>query len=534
MKAAIYSRKSKFTGKGESIENQIQECKDYCSRIGTTDFIIYEDEGYSGKSTDRPEFQRMMKDAKKKKFNTIICYRLDRISRNIADFSNLIEELNDLNIGFISVNEKFDTSSPLGRAMMNIAAVFAQLERETIAERIRDNMMQLARTGRWLGGKTPTGFISEQIIYTDSKGKDRRMYKLSPVQDELDQVKLLYEKYLELGGIHKLEGYCFKNSITSKNGNFYDKTALIFLLTNPVYCIADEYFYDYCSSCGMDLAMGKDMFTGQHGAMVYNKRKSTPKKNVRVKSEDQWVVAVGMHEGIIPSSIWIKVQQVYKANSEKAPREGTSKVGLLTPLLICGHCNTPLRMTYGRHKAKGEDGRHHYYKCRLKERSRGIQCSMPNLNGYDSELLVIEKLKNLALDENLLETKFKTINGAVKTTDKSKEKLLKKITDIETGIGNLTLQLAQNSSSTAAGYIIKQIEKLDGELQGYKRQLSYVKDRSDEFKTQEMDVEIFKNNLRIFMEHFDELEFEDKKKLLQNLIKEITWDGENLDIVPLL
>ena len=93
MIGAIYSRKSKFTGKGESIENQVQLCKEHGKNLGITEFSIYEDEGFSGGNTHRPKFQEMLKDAKNKKFDVLICYRLDRVSRNIADFSLLIQEL---------------------------------------------------------------------------------------------------------------------------------------------------------------------------------------------------------------------------------------------------------------------------------------------------------------------------------------------------------------------------------------------------------------------------------------------------------
>ncbi|WP_423741039.1 recombinase family protein [Faecalibacterium sp. 7] len=103
---------------------------------------------FSGGNLNRPDFKKMMTAAKDRKFKAIVVYRLDRISRNISDFSSLIEELGRLGIDFVSIRESFDTSSPMGRAMMYIASVFSQLERETIAERIRDNMHELAKTGR--------------------------------------------------------------------------------------------------------------------------------------------------------------------------------------------------------------------------------------------------------------------------------------------------------------------------------------------------------------------------------------------------
>lgn len=87
-----------------------------------------------------------------------MCYRLDRVSRSVGDFADLIRRLEGWGVAFLCIREKFDTSTPMGKAMMYIASVFAQLERETIAQRVRDNMCLLARTGRWLGGTTPTGF----------------------------------------------------------------------------------------------------------------------------------------------------------------------------------------------------------------------------------------------------------------------------------------------------------------------------------------------------------------------------------------
>ena len=123
----IYSRKSRFTGKGESIENQIEMCKQHLimkMNLSEDQFLVYEDEGFSGKSLERPKFKKMMEDAKKMNFKAIVVYRLDRISRNIGDFAKLIELLRKDNIDISSIKENFDTSSPMGRAMMYIASVF--------------------------------------------------------------------------------------------------------------------------------------------------------------------------------------------------------------------------------------------------------------------------------------------------------------------------------------------------------------------------------------------------------------------------
>jgi len=156
MKAAIYSRKSKFTGKGESVENQIQLCKEHGMKylgLSEDDFTIYEDEGFSGGNTNRPQFQRLIKDAKARKFDILICYRLDRISRNVSDFS--------------------------------------QLERETIAERIKDNAIPSLR--KHSGARTATLCWKVSLIASDYG---------TTIRDFRKKHKLTHKKFGVLIGMH--------------------------------------------------------------------------------------------------------------------------------------------------------------------------------------------------------------------------------------------------------------------------------------------------------------------------------------------
>ena len=242
MIAAIYSRKSKLTETGDSIENQIELCKKYAlTHLNTNiEFLIYEDEGFSGGNSNRPQFQQLLKDAKDKKFKALICYRLDRISRNVADFSSTLELLQENDIDFISIKEQFDTSTPMGRAMVYISSVFAQLERETIAERIRDNMYHLAKTGRYLGGQVPLGFTTERIKYFDEEMNEKYMSKLIRNEEELKLVKLLYSLYLELGSFHYVQKYCLEHHIKGKNGGQLVQRSIADILRNPVYVISNN------------------------------------------------------------------------------------------------------------------------------------------------------------------------------------------------------------------------------------------------------------------------------------------------------
>ena len=234
----IYSRKSRFTGKGESIENQIEMCRQYIrvhfGDAAADNALVYEDEGFSGGSLERSKFKQMMADAAKRTFRAIVVYRLDRISRNIGDFAKLIEQFNAMRIDFISIKEQFDTSSPMGRAMMYISSVFSQLERETIAERIRDNMHELSKTGRWLGGVTPTGYASESVSHVTIDGKTRKACKLKIIQEEASIVKLIFEKFLETNSLTKTETYLLQNGYTTKNGKQFTRFAIKGILSNPV------------------------------------------------------------------------------------------------------------------------------------------------------------------------------------------------------------------------------------------------------------------------------------------------------------
>lgn len=530
---AIYSRKSKFTDKGESLQNQVSLCREYGALHFTTNkFIIYEDEGFSGGNADRPQFKKMMQDAKTKKFDVLICYRLDRVSRNISDFTKLVELLQTHDITFVSIKEQFDTSTPMGRAMMYIALVFAQLERETIAERIRDNMLQLARTGRWLGGITPTGFKSESILYYDNHMNKKKMYRLTPIPKELDRVKIIFEKYLELDSLTQLESWCLENNLRTKNNKYYEGTALKLILSNPVYAVADEKLYEYFQNLEMDIASDKKDFDGKYGVLVYNKNQEKKGKSTRPKKYNDWIVAISKHPGIISSMDWIKVQYQLKKNSNKPPREGSSQIALLTPLLHCAHCGSKLKVTY---KVKEGEVLHHYYKCSLKERSRGSLCKMNNLNGGLADEIVIREFKKLSISEKKLCSRLhiekNRISKQIEIQGSKDELLNKRLYDCEKTISSLTLKLAESQESTVDKYIVKEIEKIHVEMNEIKKQLRLLRIDHEAIGLNNLHLEVAEDKFEDFPTFIDTADFNEKKLILQMVIKNIIWDGEQLKII---
>ncbi|MBQ4044746.1 MAG: recombinase family protein [Clostridia bacterium] len=390
---AIYSRKSRFTGTGESIGNQIELCRNYIRlHYGDAEAdsaLLYEDEGYSGKNTDRPQFRRMMRDAMSGKIDAVVVYRLDRVSRNIGDFAALIEKLNDKRVAFLSVREQFETASPMGRAMMYIASVFSQLERETIAERIRDNLHELAKTGRWLGGITPLGYRSQTVEYPDEQGKTHRRCLLQTVPAEMETVRQIFRWARETGSAAKTAELLNEQRYRTRRGEPFSPLAVRSILSNPVYMKADEEAYRYFTDNGCVIRMEKERFDGTHGMMIYNRTEQKKGKAHRIRPVQEWIGAVGEHEGILDAQDWIQIQRILHPPSAK--RKSTTKnSALLSEMLYCGCCGAPMRVKLRGEKEQSE--RPFYYLCTAKEKSHGTQCSVHNADGNALDSLILAEM----------------------------------------------------------------------------------------------------------------------------------------------
>ncbi len=534
----IYSRKSKFTGKGESIENQIEMCKQYIrlqfGDIAADKALVYEDEGFSGGTLERPQFKKMMADTKQKNFRAIVVYRLDRISRNIGDFAKLIEQLNGMKIDFISIKEQFDTSSPMGRAMMYISSVFSQLERETIAERIRDNMHELSKTGRWLGGTTPTGYESESITNVTIDGKAKKACKLKIIPEEISIVKTIFDKFLETGSLTKTETYLLQNRYTTKNGKLFTRFAVKGILSNPVYLIADEFAYDYLIENDVDLFSDKSEFDGVHGIMAYNRTLQQPGKAHQIKPMDEWIVSVGKHKGVIEGKEWVKVQTLLEQNKSKSYRKPRSNVALLSGLLICGNCGEFMRPKLSKRlNAKGAPI--YTYLCSMKERSRGHVCNMKNCNGNIIDADIIEQMKSLSKDGSdfirQLEQSKRVLLGNRQSYDEETSKLEAEIVANEDEIKGLVSALGKASGSSAESYIMKQIDELHDKGEGLKRHLEELKQLTSSHALTDIEFDLLAQMLSSFKTTVDDMTVEQKRAAIRTFVKEIIWDGQDAHVV---
>ncbi|MDE8721482.1 recombinase family protein, partial [Alistipes putredinis] len=180
--------------------------KSYCQIKDWNVYKVYTDGGFSGSNTERPALEKLIKDAKDKKFDTVLVYKLDRLSRSQKDTLYLIEEIFIKNgIEFLSLQENFDTSTPFGKAMIGLLAVFAQLEREQIKER-----MQLGKLGRAKAGKA---MMWAKVAYGYTYNKETGSLDINPAEAEI--VKIVYEEYLNGRSISKLKDYLNENNLNT-------------------------------------------------------------------------------------------------------------------------------------------------------------------------------------------------------------------------------------------------------------------------------------------------------------------------------
>ena len=536
-KYAIYSRKSKFTGKGESIENQIEICRRALKSkydVVDEDIVEFEDEGFSGGNTKRPKFQEMMERCRNGEFQLVICYRLDRISRNTSDFVNTYEELKEHSVCFRSVSDNIDDTSPMGRAMMMISSVFAQLERDIIAERITDNMHELAKSGRWLGGNPPTGYRSAETvgsITVDGKIHKARMLEKNPEEAEL--VGLVFTKFVELRSITKVETYLLNNDLKSKKGNTLSRFAIKTILQNPVYAIADEDTWVYLNEKDMQLYGSRDDFDGIHGIMAYNKTIQKKGRSMKQKTPSEWIVAVGKHEGIIEGKRWVEVQHLLEKNRDKAYRKPKNNTALLSGLLFCACCGSFMRPKLSsRVNKQGE--KVYDYLCELKERSHGLKCDNKRINGNELDRQICDEIKHLGEDDSglmkLLRNSQKSLNETFADSQAEIDRLTEKKKQYEAERTNLVKALTLAGETMAAEDIISQINDLHTKTSELEMQISEHRRLMENSDITNEQYQSLADMLSSFAKTIDTLDVMKKRDVIRCFVRRVEWDGENIHL----
>ncbi|HIF51319.1 MAG TPA: recombinase family protein [Thiotrichaceae bacterium] len=256
-RCAIYTRKSSEEGLEQSfnsLDAQREACESYIKSQQhegwTTLATQYNDGGFSGGNTERPALKTLINDVKLGKIDVVIVYKVDRLSRSLADFVKIIDLFDQHDVSFVSVTQQFNTSSSMGRLTLNVLLSFAQFEREVTSERIRDKIAASKKRGMWMGGVVPLGYdvIDKKLVVNNVEAKI---------------VKHIYERYIKLGTVRKLkeeldaEGYLSKQRKKDQcrgGGKPFGRGALYALLKNPLYI--------------GKVAHQGNLFEGQHAAIV--------------------------------------------------------------------------------------------------------------------------------------------------------------------------------------------------------------------------------------------------------------------------
>ena len=545
---AIYTRKSKASDKGESIQTQIKMCEEYIQRLypeEETKIIYYDEgEGKSGGDSQRTKFRKLMSDAKKNVYNVLICYRLDRIARNVGAFSDLIEELSAHNISFISVKEQFDTTTPMGRAMMYIASVFAQLEREIGAERIKDNMRELAKTGRWLGGTTPTGYKSEGYTTITIKEvneeneverKKKKAFKLKRVESEGMLIEMLFEKYRSFQSLTMMETYLLNNDIKTKNNKRFTRFALLAIFENIVYAKNDIDMYNYLTEKGIEIYAKKEDFDGQHGMIAYNKTKQEKHKANQKNDMKDWIVSVGKHPGYISGKDWVEVQEIIARNSQKRYRRPRKNKSILSGILKC-KCNSYMRpkLHSGRTYSNGDD--RFFYMCEMKELSRSHKCDIHNIDGNKLDLELIKQMKTWFAPNSKIVKELQKISEAEPAEENNDNQELEKLKKVyknnEKSLNEYISKIIYVDAELI-DEINKEVKRLKAENKKIQERIQELNAKSSQNTVTPTENEIAKMVLEVINNYFDtftDLDVLKQREILKMFIESATWDGETVEI----
>ena len=472
-KVAIYVRVSTTSQaeEGYSIEEQIDKLESYCKIKDWTVYKVYTDGGFSGSNTERPALERLIKDADRKKFDTVLVYKLDRLSRSQKDTLFLIEDVFIKNgIEFLSLQENFDTSTPFGKAMIGLLSVFAQLEREQIKER-----MQLGKLGRAKAGKS---MMWAKTSYGYDYHKETGTMTINPVQSLA--IKFIFESYLSGRSITKLRDDLNEKFPKEKPWNY---RAVRKILDNPVYC-------------------GYNQFMGE----IYK----------------------GNHEPIISKEVYDKTQKELKIRQRTAaenvnPRPFQAKY-MLSGIAQCGYCLAPLKILMGMYRKDGT--RLVKYEChqRHPRKMRGVTTYNDNKkcdSGFylkdELEAFVLQEVNKLQHDSKYLETIFS--DNHKKSIDR--ESYQKQIRELSKKLSRL------NDLYIDDRITLEELQSKSSEFQSMRALLEKELENDPALKQDEA-----KNTIKHELSKGDisKMDYESQKAIVRALIKKVQVTADSIVI----
>lgn len=422
MAIVIYARKSVERENSISCETQVEYCKAMIKPTEQPEEVItFIDNGFSGSNVNREGFQNMMKMISQGKVSKVIVYKLDRISRSLLDFVNMMEVFKKHNVEFISSQESFDTTSPYGELIVKILIVFAEFERASTIERVTQAYAHRSEMGFYMGGRRPYGFEPVPTVIHNIKTK-----KLEPVPSEIEQIRCIFEAYSQ----ENISLRCLQNRLAAENkypvdGSSWTTSKISTLLKNPIYVKADSDVYDYYDRQGVIITSDVSMFTGEYGAQLYGHTKHNPES---ADCSDMKLVLL-THRGIIDSETWLKCQRKLK-NNKQITNSYSNSTSWLAGKVICEKCGHTMTTIKGKINKKGEMRR--YFNCTGKSNKKICTGTKVTIYAEDMENMVYDCItaKLSELSNTLTRTRkadtaeINDIKLKIKSIEKSEQQLM--------------------------------------------------------------------------------------------------------------
>lgn len=468
---AIYVRvsSSRQVEDGYSLEAQEKVLRDYVSKQGKKVFKIYSDAGISGATTDRLGLQDLLSDAKQGLFGCVGVWRISRISRNLSHLLVILEELNEADVNFFSIMEKFNIDTPVGKFIVQMLGSIAQLQRESIIENAMMGNIKKAKSGKVVGGRM-LGY--EYVLDTDGTNK------LVIVTEEAEAIRKIYELYLQGYGLKSIASRMNTAGFRGKNGKEFALSTIRDILTNRVYTGMVKYCGEYYE---------------------------------------------GIHEPIISREVWDKVQELLA--SKKHYQRTIDYRYLLPGLIKCPDCGSGMIPAHVFHKNKnGSERRYYYYSCG-KYGNKGTGSCKPNVvNAKDADEAVmkfvckylckatwqdkvIKSIHDRFSDNKVLKEDVDKLRGKLTKLNAKRSKLL---SDFEEGKISTEHLLAEDSA------VQDKIDELVVELnikQSYERKAEYSESE-------------IRSAFKLLPKLLQEAADEEKIKLLRGVIKAVYVDDD--------
>lgn len=488
-KVAIYARVSteEQAERGYSIDAQLDQLRQYCQLHRKIVFDEYVDPGVSGKEMKkRRELLRLLKDADEKKFDEVIVWKINRLSRKTKDLLDIVERLNQNNVYFRSFSENFETETPMGKFALQMMGAVGELERNTIVENVRLGMKQRARMGYHNGGIC-LGYEK----HVDEAG--RKTIKV--VEQEAVIVRKIFTLYASGKGLRAIANQLNREGHRTKKNNTFSTDSIREIITNPVYA----------------------------GTVRYNRYEGWSEKRRRGKNSNP-ILAEGRHEAIIDQETWDRVQSLFRKKSKANPRVYDG-VSLLTGLIRCPHCGTP--MVASRTVSYLKDGTkvvRRYYSCGKFKSQGSSVCSAHSVGAENAERYVLERIQELV-------TRPKVLQAIVNSANK---KRMGNIGPLKEEFQVICRNLEQLSARKRRVMELYEIDEVDrdelndrvNELTAEENKLHERKVEIDNILRNESGTPLLIEHVRSVLSMFDRLlagcQPEQQKLLLRLAVKDIT------------